>query len=211
MQTFIQPCAQPVCLRPTRLRAQRRRVLRRSSVFGGNLESLLVGTELPHVSSHVSTVTLCDHAWLEPQSHQPVQSETTPLPINPPTPKNTLYVPQKFALLSGSYQDLSRKQTQTSQKFPRLWKCSWTSNFELGYSCYPTSIKFNIPELEPEDFGKWSVFIRCWHLRRKGALSRTKYAECMNMNRQKWIKVNSSSRFTVSLLSLMFGSMVKLI
>lgn len=84
----------PACLRPARVRAQRRRVLCRPSVFGGNLEVLLNGTELPHVPSHVSTVTLCDHAWLEPQSHQPVRRDTPPLPINPPPPKNTLYVPQ---------------------------------------------------------------------------------------------------------------------
>lgn len=184
MQTLIRPCAQPVCLRPTRLRAQRRRVLRRSSVFGGNLESLLVGTEPPHVSSHVSTVTLCDHAWLEPQSHQPGQSDTTPLPINPPPPKNTLCVPQNLHFS----RDLTRNQTQTSQKFPRLWKCCWTFNFKLGYGCYPASIQLNVHEFEPEDFEKWSLFIRCWHLRRKGALSSTKCAERMDMNRQKWIK-----------------------
>lgn len=51
----------PPCLRAARLRAERSRVPCRPSVFEGNLE-LLHGTELPHVPSHVSTVTLCDHA-----------------------------------------------------------------------------------------------------------------------------------------------------
>lgn len=88
------PTVRSACLRPARLRAQGRRVLCRPSLFGGNLEPLLDGTELPHV--HVSTVTLCDHAWLEPQSHQPVRSDTTPLPISPPPPTNTLYVPQNL-------------------------------------------------------------------------------------------------------------------
>lgn len=70
------------------------------------------------------------HDW----SHQPVRTDTTPLPINPPPPKNTLCVPQNLQFSQKLITISPKSQTRT---YPNVSKCgnSWklpqTFNFIL--------------------------------------------------------------------------------
>lgn len=60
--------------------SRRREVVRVKMVFlvsGRGLEMMRLA--LPPVSSHVWTVTICGHAWVDSHSHQPVPRHTTPL------------------------------------------------------------------------------------------------------------------------------------
>lgn len=64
MRKLLQARGQSGCLSRARQLAQGKVFLSLLLVFGGGLESEmgLGQTELPPVSSHVWTVTLCDHA-----------------------------------------------------------------------------------------------------------------------------------------------------